>query len=68
LRKSWIKRKSGTRDAWRGLEVLVKTLERCRKLRRESAEALDVTILRRYGFTVRAKPWRRQRLVTQALD
>jgi hypothetical protein len=44
------------------------TLERCRKLRRGSAVASDVTVQRRYGFTVGAKPWRRKRLVTQALS
>ena len=68
MRKRWTKRKSGTRDAWRGLEAMGKTLERCRKLRRGSAAASDVTVQRRYGFTVGATPWRRQRLVTQALD
>jgi hypothetical protein len=29
---------------------------------------MDVTVQQRYGFTVGAKPWRRKRLVTQALD
>ena len=56
MRKRWTKRKSGTRDAWRGLETMGKTLERCRKLRRGSVAASDVTVQRRYGFTVGATP------------